>query len=148
MNSSGSTDGPAVEYPTLQNTSDTLSGPSSNNSDGKSTATPSNGAHEEVPSGRQTRSSGRGANIELRSLGSEDDLDESELRQAREAEIERIINGGVDEALGQFHLASEAEMSAVYRKLCALTHPDKQSEDAWKEKATRAQQSKSMHQDE
>jgi len=49
---------------------------------------------------RQTRSSGRGAKIALESLGPTDELSQSQLREQQQYEINRIINGSPDEALG------------------------------------------------
>ena len=95
------------------------------------------------PSTRQTRSSTRGASSQFQSLPSEDRLNGEELRLARQREIERIIGGRVDDAFGEYHVGTQSEMTEVYRTLSALTHPDKQTEEEWKRKASQAQQSKS-----
>jgi len=90
---------------------------------------------------RQTRSSGRGAKVALESLGPIDELSQTQLREQQQHEINRIIDGSPDEALGQFHHANKAAMTQVYKQLSVLIHPDKQPEE-WKEKANQAQQSK------
>jgi len=143
---------PTIEYPPLSSTSGTENVTSNNKSDELSKAAPSlTKSSEEVPAGRLTRSSAKGANIQLQSLGAEENLNKQELRKAREYEINRLLalkskdgrtDRCVEEALAQFQVASPAELSQVYKELCKLTHPDKQTETEWKEKATEAQQSK------
>ncbi len=90
---------------------------------------------------RQTRFSERGAKIALESLGSIDELSQSQLREQQQYKIDRINNDSSNEALEQFHHANKAAMTQVYKQLSALIHSDKQSEE-WKEKITQAQQSK------
>ncbi len=122
------------------------SGPSNNGDSSNSTAGGSSNNtanHQTSATTRQTRSSAQGANIDLQSLPSEDRLSGELLRLARQREIERIISGRVDEAFGPFHIGTNSERDEVYRTLSALTHPDKQPEGEWKEKASKAQQSKS-----
>ena len=88
---------------------------------------------------RQTRSSSKGKKVAFESLGPTEDLSQSQLREQQHYEIDRIIDGGPDEALGQFHHADKAAMTQVYKSLALLTHPDKQSSKDWQEKATKAQ---------
>lgn len=141
-----------IEYPSLPSPSGTVNVIPKNRLDELIKAAPSvTGASEGAPAGRVTRSSAKGANVKLQSLGAEENLNKQDLREAREYEINRILafktedgrtNRCVEEAFGQFQLASPAELAQVYKELCKLTHPDKQTETEWKEKANEAQQSK------
>lgn len=111
----------------------------SNNITGGSSNTTANQESSQISATtRQTRSSGR---VALESLGPIEDLDAIQLLEQQQYEINRIIAGSPDEALGQFHLENKAAMTQVYRQLSALIHPDKQPAE-WKEKATEAQSSK------
>jgi len=85
--------------------------------------------------------SGRGAKVALELLGSIEKLSQSQLYEQQHYEIDRIVDGSPDEALGQFYHADKAAITQVYKQLSALTHPDKQPEE-WKKKANQAQQSK------
>ena len=98
-------------------------------------------ANEDTGGGRQTRSSARGNKIALESLGPIDELSTSQLGEQQQNEIDRIIAGSPDEALGQFHHADKAAMTQVYKQLSALIHPDKQPAE-WKMKANQAQSCK------
>ncbi len=168
--SSSSPNNDSAQYPTLPGTSSTSAetpntnavtnsktqgsvnvasgGNANNNADNTSkdaSNESSNTANQESgqPSGttRQTRSSAKGGKVALESLGPTEDLSQNQLREQQHYEIDRIINGGPDEALGQFHHADKAAMIQVYKQLALLTHPDKQTPD-WKEKATKAHSSK------
>jgi len=119
----------AIEYPSLPSTSGTVNVTSKNRSDKLFNAAP--------PFGRQTKSSAKGVNVKLQSLGAEKNLNKQDLREAREYEINRILtfkteDGRTDrcikKALEQFQLASPAELAQVYKELCKLTHPNKQTE--------------------
>ena len=63
--------------------------------------------------------------------------------EQRQNEILRIVAGGSDEALSNYYAGTNAEILQVHRLLSVLVHPDKQSDNEWKEKAKKAQQSKS-----
>jgi len=113
----------------------------SNNAAGGSSGNTANQASNQTSgTTRQTRSSGRGAKIAFESLGPINDLSQSQLREQQQYEIDRIISGSPDEALGQFHHADKAAMTQIYKQLSTLIHPDKQPEE-WKGKANDAQQS-------
>ena len=116
-------------------------GTSNNASNGSSNTTANQEPNQTSATTRQTRSSGRGAKIALESLGPIEDLSANQLREQQQYEIDRIIAGSPDEALGQFHHANKAAMTQVYKQLSALIHPDKQPAE-WKEKANQAQSSK------
>ena len=145
----GTPNGNAVTNSNAQGSAnDASSGNANNNAGGTSNnaaSGSSNTANQESgqPSGttRQTRSSVKGGKVALESLGPTEDLSQNQLREQQHYEIDRIIDGGPDEALGQFHHADKAAMTQVYRQLALLTHPDKQTPD-WKEKATKAHSSK------
>ena len=142
----------AIDYPSLPSTSGTENVTSNNTSDELSKAGPSSTEpSEKAPPGRLTRSSAKGAKVQLESLGAEENLSKKRLREQREYEIDRILeykteDGGTDrcveEALGQFKIGSPEQLSQIWRELSTLTHPDKQTEPEWKEKAGEAQQSK------
>ena len=136
---------------TNSNTQGLMNYVSGGNADNNTDSTSKNASNESPntanqesgqPSGttRQTRSSAKRGKVALESLGPTEDLSRSQLDQQQHYEIERIIDGGPDEALGQFHHEDKAAMTQVYKQLALLTHPDKQTSD-WKEKATKAQSS-------
>lgn len=135
-NAQGSVNGASARRPNnnTNGNSNNTTGESSNN-------TANQESNQTSATTRQTRSSGRGAKVALESLGPIEELSQSELRKQQQYEIDRIIGGSPDEALGQFHHADKAAMTQVYKQLSALIHPDKQPEE-WKEKANQAQQSK------
>ena len=123
------------------NANNNAGGTSNNAASGSSNTTANQESNQNPATTRQTRSSGRGAKVALESLGPIEELSQSQLREQQHYEIDRIIDGSPDEALGQFHHADKAAMTQVYKQLSALTHPDKQPAE-WKEKANQAQQSK------
>jgi len=171
MSSSRPPDNGSIQYPALPGTSGTSAGTpngnavtnsnaqgsvnddsgrrpnnnadgTSNNITGGSSNTTANQASKETSATtRQTRATTRGAKVNLKSLYPIDELGPADLREQQQYEIGRIIDGGPDEALGQFHHANKAAMTQVYKQLSTLTHPDRQPEE-WKEKANQAQQSK------
>lgn len=120
------------------NTNINAGGTSNNAASGSSNTTANQASNQNPATTRQTRSSGRGAKVALESLGPIEELSQSQLREQQHYEIDRIIDGSPDEALGQFHHADKAAMTQVYKQLSALTHPDKQPAE-WKEKANKAQ---------
>lgn len=123
------------------NGNNNASGTSNNAASGSSNTTANQESNQTPATTRQTRSSGRGAKVALESLGPIEELSQSQLQEQQHYEIDRIVDGSPDEALGQFHHADKAAMTQVYKQLSALTHPDKQPEE-WKGKANQAQQSK------
>ena len=70
--------------------------------------------------------------------------EEAVTPQVREYEINRIVEGGVDEVFSDWHLRTKSEMLEVYKSLASLVHPDWQTDDVWKQKANQAQQCKSI----
>lgn len=116
-------------------------GTSNNTTGGISNTTANQESSQTSAATRQTTSSGRGAKVALESLGPLEELSASQLREQQQYEIDQIIAGSPDEALGQFHRANKAAMTQVYKQLSALVHPGKQPAE-WKEKATEAQSSK------
>ena len=170
MSSSNNSKNGTIEYPALPGTSNSslgtpnsnavanndaqgsVNGASSGDTDknadvaSKSASNEGSNAAKENPgqtSGttRQTRSSAKGGKVAFESLGPTEDLSQKQLREQQHYEIDRIVGGSPDEALGQFHHADKAAMTQVYKQLALLTHPDKQTSD-WKEKATKAHSSK------
>ena len=150
--SSTSSETPNPNAVTNSNTQGSVNGASGGNANNNADSASKNASNESSntanqdsgsPSGttRQTRSSAKAGKVALESLGPTDDLSQKELREQQHYEIDRIINGGPDEALRQFHHADKAAMTQVYKQLALLTHPDKQTPD-WKEKATKAHSSK------
>lgn len=145
--SAGTLDGNAVTNSNAQGSVNNASGgitninaggTSNNAASGSSNTTANQASNQNPATTRQTRSSGRGAKVALESLGPIEELSQSQLREQQHYEIDRIIDGSPDEALGQFHHADKAAMTQVYKQLSALTHPDKQPAE-WKEKANKAQ---------
>ncbi len=147
MSSSTSPDNQTVGYPSLP-------APSAPSPEDNATSNDTNeraqiaveGASDNLPNdrldqanstGRQLRSSGPAQNISVGSLVSDQVTPEE-----RQNEIDRIIDGGPDQALSNYHVGTSAEMTQIYKSLSMLVHPDKQTGEDWKERATRAQQSK------
>ena len=165
MSSSNPPDNDKVKYPNLPGTSSTSAGTpdastATNNAEGSVNDASSGGTSKNAKNAsnessdtakkesgqtsdatRQTRSSTKGGKVAFESLGPIEDLTQKQLHEQQHYEIDRIINGSPDEALGQFHHADKAAMTQVYKQLALLTHPDKQTPD-WMEKATKAQSSK------
>jgi len=84
----------------------------SNNIIGGSSNTIANQASNETSSTtRQTRATTREAKVNLKSLYPIDELGSIDLREQQQYEIDRIIDGDLDETLGQFHHANKAAMT-------------------------------------
>ena len=126
---------------TNSNSQGSVNGASGGNASNESSNTAKQESGQPSGTTRQKRSSAKGGNVALESLGPTEELSQNQLREQQHYEIDRIINGGPDEALGQFHHANKAAMIQVYKQLALLIHPDKQTPD-WKEKATKAHSSK------
>ncbi len=72
-------------------------------------------------------------------------LTEDELFNARRQEIDRVNGLGTNEDSGlfeQYCVQTQKELKDAQGAISLLIHPDKQPDGEWKEKATRAQQSK------
>jgi hypothetical protein len=123
------------------NANNNAGGTSNNAASGSSNTTANQESDQSSGTTRQTRSSAKGGKVALESLGPTEGLSQNQLREQQHYEIDRIINGSLDEALGQFHHTDKAAMTQVYKQLALLTHPDKQTPD-WREKATKAHSSK------
>jgi len=83
----------------------------SNNITSGSSNTIANQASNEISSTtRQTRATTRGAKVNLKSLYPIDELGSTDLREQQQYEIGRIIDGGPNETLGQFHHANKVAM--------------------------------------
>lgn len=107
-----------------------IEGASNNNSN--------NSSHQTISTERRLRSSGPPLGISLESV-----VRDAVTPEQRRNEILRIVTGDSDEALSNYYVGTNAEMLQVHRLLSFLVHPDKQTSNEWKERATRAQQSKS-----
>ena len=123
------------------NTKNNVNGTSNNAASRISNTTSNQESSQNSSTMRQTRSSGRGANVALESLGPIEESSKSQVRKQQHYEIDRIIDGSPDKALGQFHHANKVAMTQVYQQIFSLTHPDKQPAE-WKEKTNRAQLNK------
>lgn len=107
-----------------------IEGASNNNSN--------NNSHQTISTERRLRSSGPPLGISLESI-----VRDAVTPEKRRNKILRIVIGGSDEALSNYYVGTNAEMLQVHRLLLFLVHPDKQTSNDWKGRATRAQQSKS-----
>ena len=65
-------------------------------------------------------------------------------RQQRRNEIDRIVDGGSENALANYHLGTHAEMIEIHDLLSRMVDPEIEFNDEWKQKAMQAQQSKSQ----
>ena len=97
--------------------------------------------------------SGEGSRLEqlaaqaaaARENNGEGTLTEEELINARRQEIDRVNGLGTNEDGGvfeQYCVQIQEELQDAHGTISLLVHPDKQPDGEWKEKATRAQQSK------
>lgn len=85
----------------------------------------------------QLRSSGQAPKVSLDSLA----IDQISSVQ-RQAEIDRIVDGGPDEVFSDYHMRTNAEMLEIYKLLSRDIDPDRQTEVEWKERAAQAQRGK------
>lgn len=60
----------------------------------------------------------------------------------RHYEIEQILDGSMEDALGRYNLSSKKDIDSMFRQPSGLAHPDKEHDQEWKTKAKLAQQSK------